>query len=109
MEEKKKRIFRNCSVPTCSTYAQEGRGFYVIQKDNLNSKRQSWIGVCGLTFSKSKVQRICWKHFKPKDFVKEFDPLATMEEIIKTIGLGMLKKNFAGSRKKYSRPNIFSM
>ena len=39
------------------------------------------------------MSKICWKHFKIRDFDQDFDPLSNIDEIANSDGLGVLKKN----------------
>ena len=41
----------------------------------------------------SEMSKICWKHFKIRDFDQDFDPLSNIDEIANSVGLGVLKKN----------------
>ena len=41
----------------------------------------------------SEMSKICWKHFKIRDFDQDFDPLSNIDEIANSDVLGFLKKN----------------
>ena len=61
---------RHCGVPTCDTY-EGGGGSFRLPEHPI--RRSAWVKALNLTDTKKSV-RICWKHFKISDFMKELDP-----------------------------------
>jgi len=75
---------RHCGVPTCNTYNGGGGSFRMPEHP---VRRNAWIKALNLPNTQKSV-RICWKHFKITDFMKELD-----SESIAVGQFGQLKKN----------------
>ena len=85
-KKSKKSLNRRCQVPSCSTVSLQQRGFYKIPEHPV--RRQAWIDSTKLPNDCSTSARICWKHFKYGDFMKEITPKDIAE-----CTFGQLKKN----------------
>ena len=87
---KKRIIYKNCPIGTCSTY-NANKGFYRIPEHPV--RRKEWLDACKLPPTTANTASICWKHFKLSDFKNE-----VTEENIKQCKFGQLKKNIVPSQ-----------
>ena len=94
-EEPKVVHGRKCAVPTCDYKSLKNQGFFKIPEDE--TRRNSWLKACNLS-NTNKITRICYQHFKVRDFVNKTAELSDIGETIENGGIGRLKKGAVPSK-----------
>ena len=94
-EEPKVVHGRKCAVPTCNYKSLKNQGFFKIPEGE--TRRKSWLKACNLS-NTNKITRICYQHFKVRDFVNKIAELNDIGETIENGGIGRLKKGAVPSR-----------
>ena len=94
-EEPKVVHGRKCAVPTCNYKSLKNQGFFKIPEGE--TRRNSWLKACNLS-NTNKITRICYQHFKVRDFVNKIAELNDIGETIENGGIGRLKKGAVPSR-----------
>ena len=94
-EEPKVVNGRKCAVPTCNYKSLKNQGFFKIPEGE--TRRNSWLKACNLS-NTNKITRICYQHFKVRDFVNNIAELSDIGETIENGGIGRLKKGAVPSK-----------